>query len=102
MILLNRYYKIDTSKLIKFVVPKDTSKSFVIKDDKTIAKGKHDYITLENIIGDIEDVQIRVKSLEDMLFKLLGFAKEKFLPNRGVYFFNEARVILNVFGFQKL
>jgi len=67
MVSINRYYKKDTARLIKFVVPKDKSKSFLIKDSHTEAKGKHDYIVLENIIGDLNDVQSYLSELKKNL-----------------------------------
>jgi len=64
---INSYYKYDTNKLINFVVPKNKSKSFIIKDIRTKAKGKNDYIVLENIIGDLEDVQSYLSKLKKNL-----------------------------------
>ena len=64
---INSYYKYDTNKLINFVVPKNKSKSFIIKDIRTKAKGKNDYIVLENIIGDLNDVQNYLSELKKNL-----------------------------------
>ena len=52
MAKINSYYKNDTARLIKFIVPKDTKSTFTVKAAHTKVIRKHDYIVLENIIGD--------------------------------------------------
>jgi len=64
---LNSYYKNDTARLIEFVVPKDTKSTLTVKDTRTKIKGKHDYIVLENIIGDLDDVQSYLSELKKNL-----------------------------------
>src|SRR3989304_6281333 len=62
---INSYYLNDLDKLYQFLVPTD-SESLRIRNDRIESRGKFDYIILDNVIGDVEDVQgffSRVKNL---------------------------------------
>lgn len=67
MAKINSYYKNDTARLIEFIVPKDYKSTFIVKDTRTKVKGKHDYIVLENIIGDLDDIQSYLSVLKNNL-----------------------------------
>ena len=62
---INSYYLNDLDKLYQFLVPTD-SESLRIRNGRIESRGKFDYIILDNVIGDVEDVQSffsRVKNL---------------------------------------
>lgn len=53
---LKNYYLEDTKKLIKFLVPKG-AKTLIIEKGNFKPRGKYDFIIVNELIGDIEDVQ---------------------------------------------
>ncbi|MCJ7805542.1 glycosyltransferase [Patescibacteria group bacterium] len=70
---LKNYYLEDTKKLIKFLVPKD-AKTLIMEKSNFRPKGKYDFIVVNELIGDIEDVQeffSRIRTLCDNKARIL-------------------------------
>ncbi len=62
---LNSYYRRDLVKLYDFLYPKKVSK-LVLKRESIIPKRKYEFIILDNLIGDIPDVQNYFKKIQPL------------------------------------
>jgi hypothetical protein len=60
---MKQYYYRYLKKLFKFLIPKNVKRSIISDVNKNI-KGKYDYIILDNIIGQIEDIQSYLNQLQ--------------------------------------
>ncbi len=53
---LKNYYLEDTNKLIKFLIPKG-ARTLIIENSTFRKRGKYDFVVINELIGDLEDVQ---------------------------------------------
>ena len=62
---MHEYYYRDLEKLIRFIIPEKSRVLKVVNEHQIIekSKAKYDYILLNNIIGDLTDVQMTLKHL---------------------------------------